>query len=68
MYGNLFSGEPLSTIWLEVMKLFLMVYIISNIPVKYHCFFLTSVILNQYVSPGMQDELASEYPQTSGMP
>lgn len=50
------------------MKLFLMVYIISTIPVKYHCFFLTSVILNQYVSPGMQDELASEYPQTSGMP
>lgn len=43
-------------------------YVFLNIPVKYHCFLLTSGILNQYVNTGMQDELTSEYPQTSGMP
>jgi len=41
---------------------------ILNIPVKYHCFLLTSVILKQYVSPEMQDELASKYLQPLGMP
>lgn len=37
----------MSTIWIKVVKLFLIMYVIVNIPVKYHCFLLTSVILNQ---------------------
>lgn len=56
----------MSAIW--VIRLLLITYVTSNILVNYHCFLLTSVILNQDVSPGIQDELAPEYPQTSGKP
>lgn len=65
-YEDLFSGEAMSAIW--VIRLLLITYVTSNILVNYHCFLLTSVILNQDVSPGIQDELAPEYPQSSGKP